>query len=79
MSTTTTIQAHIAYGVIADQNPGIAVSDLRNASYAVKSASDEVEADNATKAALPSSENGGTVAPALTLDDFGGKSDALGG
>jgi hypothetical protein len=68
MSTATTIQAHIAYDVIADQNAGIVVLDLRRASNAVKSASGEVEAGNAK-----------TAAPALTLDDFGGRSDALGG
>jgi hypothetical protein len=54
--------------------------DLRRLSPGIKSAGDEVKADSAAKkVAVPSSENDTDTARGLTLDDFGGRSDALGG
>jgi len=54
--------------------------DLRRLSSGIKSAGDEVKADSAAKkVAVPSSENDTDTARGLTLDDFGGRSDALGG
>jgi hypothetical protein len=54
--------------------------DLRKLSSGIKSAGDEVKADSATKkVAVPSSEKDTDTARGCTLDDFGGRSDALGG
>jgi hypothetical protein len=54
--------------------------DLRRLSSGIKSAGDEVKADSAAmKVAVASSENDTDTARGLTLDDFGGRSDALGG
>jgi hypothetical protein len=56
------------------------VSDLRRLRSGIKLASDEVKADSDAKmVAAPSSEKDTDVAGGLTLDDFGGRSDALGG
>ena len=55
-------------------------SDLRSLRSGLKSASGEVKADfDARKVAVHSSEKDTDVAGGLTLDDFGGRSDALGG
>ena len=55
-------------------------SYLRRLSSGVKTAGDEVEAgSNAKKVAVHSSERDTDTAPGFTLDDFGGRSDALGG
>ena len=55
-------------------------SDLKRLSSSIKSAGDEVEAgSNAKKVAVHSSERDTDTAPGFTLDDFGGRSDALGG
>jgi hypothetical protein len=78
MSTATTIQAHIAYEVINVQNPEIAISALRKVSTSVDSVNDEVEADATKNVAIRSAKNG-SLAAASSLDDFGGRSDALGG
>ena len=49
-------------------------------SYAMKSAEDQVRADSDTKkVAVRSSEYDPVILADLTLDDFGGRSDALGG
>jgi hypothetical protein len=49
-------------------------------SYIIKSAADEVRADHdAKKVAVHSSHDDAAPASELTLDDFGGRSDALGG
>ncbi len=54
--------------------------DLRRLGPGIKSAGDEVRADSvAKKVAVPTSENDTDTARGLTLDDFGGRSDALGG
>jgi hypothetical protein len=54
--------------------------DLRRLSPGIKSVGDEVKADSAAnKVAVHSSEKDTDFAKGLTLDDFGGRSDALGG
>jgi len=58
----------------------IGSSDTTRLSYTIKSAGDEVKAGyDANKLALDSSEKDTATATGLTLDDFGGRSDALGG
>jgi hypothetical protein len=58
----------------------ISVSDLSRFRYTVKSADDELRADcDAKREAVHSSEKDTDLAAELTLDDFGGRSDALGG
>ena len=48
--------------------------------HSVKSpGADNVAAVEVRTAGLPSSEDGGDLADRPTLDDFGGRSDALGG
>jgi hypothetical protein len=95
MSTPTIIQAHIADLVFDDHNPGIAVSDTANHrsgsrqknasesrrfSGAVKLASKETRADHKSKnVAVRSWHKRVADAGAASLDDFGGRSDALGG
>jgi hypothetical protein len=55
-------------------------SDLSRFRNSVKSAADELRTDHDAKnAALQSSEKDSAFASGLTLDDFGGRSDALGG
>jgi hypothetical protein len=55
-------------------------SDLRSLRSGIKSASDEVKADfDARKVDAHPSEKVTVIADGLTLDDFGGRSDALGG
>lgn len=54
--------------------------DLSRISYATKSVDHEAKADSDTKKmAEHASENDAAIASELTLDDFGGRSDALGG
>jgi hypothetical protein len=56
------------------------VSDLRRLGSGIKLASDEVKAgSDARTVAVPSSERDKDIGRGLTLDDFGGRSDALGG
>jgi hypothetical protein len=58
----------------------ITVSDLSRFRYAAKSANDEVRADcDTNKVAIHSSEKDTDLGTKMTLDDFGGRSDALGG
>jgi hypothetical protein len=58
----------------------ITASDLSKLSFAIKSADDDVRADyDAKKMPEHSSEKDTGIATGLTLDDFGGRSDALGG
>jgi hypothetical protein len=78
MSTATTIQAHTAYDVMDAHNPGSPIPDLRNVSRGLKSANGAVEAKAAAYHPQRSSTTRARFA-ALTLDDFGGRSDALGG
>jgi hypothetical protein len=89
MATATTIRDRIAYEPCADshETPHDASGSRRSRpsnssrlSYTVKSADDELGAvDDAKYLAVQSSGKGAAVASALTLDDFGGRSDALGG
>ena len=54
--------------------------ELRRLSSGIKSAGDEFKADSAAKkVAVHSSERDTDIARGFTLDDFGGRSDALGG
>jgi hypothetical protein len=54
--------------------------DLRSGGRAINSAEDEVRTQgNATDVAVRTAVTGAAAAAALTLDDFGGRSDALGG
>jgi hypothetical protein len=56
------------------------VSDARRLESDIKLASVEVKAgSDARTVAVPSSERDKDIARGLTLDDFGGRSDALGG
>jgi hypothetical protein len=49
-------------------------------SYTIKSSHDEVKTDYDTKkVAVHSSADDAAISNELTLDDFGGRSDALGG
>ena len=55
-------------------------SDLRRLGSGIKSTSDEVKAGSDVRTvAVPSSERDKDIGRGLTLDDFGGRSDALGG
>ena len=54
--------------------------ELNTLRYPIKSADDETKADNDTKlVAVHSSRDEAAIGAGLTLDDFGGRSDALGG
>jgi hypothetical protein len=56
------------------------VSDLRSPGSGIKSEGVEVKADSeGKKVAVRSSEELAEIARGFTLDDFGGRSDALGG
>ena len=56
------------------------VSDSKRLGSGIKLTSDEVKAgSDAGTVAVPSSERDKDIARGLTLDDFGGRSDALGG
>jgi hypothetical protein len=80
MSPTTNIQAHTAYEAIDGMNPDLAGSDSRNLLNPVRSANERLGADSASKTAVvPSKERIANVARSLSLDDFGGRSDAPGG
>ncbi len=55
-------------------------SDLTRFNYTLKSADDEVRVDTSVKTKVIRRSNRDTAdARRLTLDDFGGRSDALGG
>ena len=84
MSTATAIQARIAYELRDDHSPDDAVVEFLNhgvdGPYQACELSEQVGACyDAENVDLQSSEKGAVVATALTLDDFGGRSDALGG
>jgi len=77
MSTPTTIQTHIAYGSTNNENPAAAVSDLNRFAYLRNSREEAAEGGEnsnevAQKAPIKSARK-------VTLDDLGGRSDALGG
>jgi hypothetical protein len=80
MSPTTTIQTHTAYAAIDGMNPEIAGSGSKKLLYPVRSANERRRAEGASKTAVvPSIERIAKVARGLSLDDFGGRSDAPGG
>jgi len=84
MTTATVIQTHIAYALSDDHSPNDAVVGLLSheidGSCQACDLSEQVgvcyEAENVV---LQSTEEGAAIADELTLDDFGGRSDALGG
>ena len=60
--------------------PRADVSESKRLGSGIKLASDEVKAgSDARPVVVPSSERDKDIARGLTLDDFGGRSDALGG
>jgi hypothetical protein len=61
------------------RNTGRAVRGVRSVSYELESANDGVEAEAVASHAPSCSSKKGARFAALTLDDFGGRSDALGG
>lgn len=84
MSTPQAIQAHIALELRDDHFPDVGVSEFLSSKIALLCHSGQVceqgRADHdANGVAIRSSEKGAAVATALTLDDFGGRSNALGG
>jgi hypothetical protein len=95
MSAPTTIQAHIAYELIVDHDRGVVVtatadrlsgsrptgaSDSSRFSRAVDSAPHRVETRyEAKNVAVESSDKRVADGAAASIDDFGGRSDALGG
>ena len=95
MSTPTTIQAHIAYESIVDHDRGVIVTttaDHRSASRPTRAA-DSSKSRRAVNSAVHRAETGHgpknevvesakkrvVNAWAASIDDFGGRSDALGG
>jgi hypothetical protein len=84
MTTATAIQTPIAYALRDDHSPDDAVVEFLSheldGPYQACELREQVEACyDAENVARQSSEKGTAVATALTLDDFGGRSDALGG
>jgi len=84
MSTATAIQACIAHELRVDHSPHDAVVEFLNHEIDGPSGTRELSERagacyDAENVGLQSSERGAVVATALTLDDFGGRSDALGG
>ena len=95
MSTPTTIQAHIAYESIVDHDRGVVVtttadhpsasrptgaSNSSRSRRAVNSAAHRAETGHGPKnEAVESAKKRVANAGAASIDDFGGRSDALGG
>jgi hypothetical protein len=84
MTTATAIPTGIAYALRDDHHTYDAVVEFLSheldGPFQVCELSDQVGACyDAENVPLQASEQGATVARALTLDDFGGRSDALGG
>ena len=84
MTTATAIQTRIAYSLRDDHSPESAVVEFLSHEISgprlACGLSEAVGAcDDAEIVALQSSDKGAAVGTALTLDDFGGRSDALGG
>ncbi len=77
MSTPTPIQAHIAYGLPTNENPAGPASDMKHFGYLPKSREDAAEAGESSREVAPKAPIKG--ARRVTLDDLGGRSDALGG
>jgi hypothetical protein len=84
MTTATAIQTPVAYALRDDHSPDDAIVEfLRHeidGPFQTCELSEQVGACyDAENVGLQSSKIGAVVATALTLDDFGGRSDALGG
>jgi hypothetical protein len=84
MTTATAIQTRVAYALRDDQSPDDAIVEfLRHeidGPFQTCELSEQVGVCyDAENVGLQSSEKGAVIATALTLDDFGGRSDALGG
>ena len=80
MSPTTTIQAHTAYEAINGINPEFAGSDSRSLFNPVNSASERPRVDCRWGTGEgQASDTIAKLARDLSLDDFGGRSDAPGG
>ncbi len=84
MTTATAIRTHIAYALSDGRHTDDAVVEFLShdidGPYQACELSEHVGACyDAENVALQASEKGAAVASALTLDDFGGRSDALGG
>jgi hypothetical protein len=84
MTTATAIQTRIAYALSDDHRPDDAIVEFLSHEIdgpcQTCELSEQVGACfDAKNVGLHSSEKGAVVATALTLDDFGGRSDALGG
>ena len=84
MTTMTAIQTRVAYALRDDQSPDDAIVEFLSHEIdgpcPTCELSEQVAACyDAENVGLQSSEKGAFVATALTLDDFGGRSDALGG
>jgi hypothetical protein len=74
MSTPTPIQAHITYGLPNHENPAGPASDMKHFGYLPKAREDAAEDGESSKEIAPIKG-----ARKVTLDDLGGRSDALGG
>ena len=84
MTTATAIQTRIAYALTGDHSPDDAVveflsHEIDGPCLACESSEQVGACYDAENKALQPSKKGAAVATALTLDDFGGRSDALGG
>jgi hypothetical protein len=80
MSPATIIQTHTAYEGIDDKHPSVAGSDSTRFHHAARSASDRSDAGKAMRDVDGRSPyRGAKATSALSIDDFGGRSDALGG
>jgi len=80
MSPTTTIQAHTAYSAIDPMTPEFSSSDSRRFLDPVRPANDTHRAESGFRTVvIPRDESIANVARSLSLDDFGGRSDAPGG
>jgi hypothetical protein len=84
MTTATAIQSRISYALSDDRRPDDAIVEFLSKEIdgpcQTCELSEQVGAYyDAENTALQSSKKGVFVATGLTLDDFGGRSDALGG
>jgi hypothetical protein len=84
MTTATAIQTRIAYALRDDHRPDDAIVEFLSHEIDGPCQTCELSEQfgacyDAENVGLQSSEKGAVVAIALTLDDFGGRSDALGG
>ena len=84
MTTMTAIQTRVAYALRDDHSPDDAIVEFLSheidGPFQTCELSEQVGACfDVENVGLQSAERGAAVATALTLDDFGGRSDALGG